>query len=783
MCCEGCAIVAAVIHDSGLGAYYSNRTALPLPASAAVDPQNAEVSKVFDDELVQQTFVILDSDDVCKVHLIIQNMHCPACVWLIEKRLGLLSGVLKASVNFRTQKLTVKWNPSQAALSEIVNAIREIGYTAVPYSRTRLSETVLKQHRQLLKRVGVAGLFGMQVMVVAVALYASDFSSIEIQYEQLFRKLSLLFVLPIIFYSAAPIFLGAYRDLRQLSATMDVPIALGLSIAFAVSVYATVKGSGEIYFDSIAMFVFLQMTARLFEQNAFRKMTDQISILSSASPPYATRLRDPSNISSGETVAALRLTAGDFVFIKPGETVPADALVVSGSTELDESLLTGESTCVQRTVGEQVVGGSINIKNAIAAKVVNPSAKSALALIAEMLEHSIASKPTPTRLTDRIAAKFSAAVVALAAIVGTAWFLAGNPQWPAYMISVLVVACPCALSLAVPTAFTSAVNFTCKRGILLARPGAVQGLASANLFLFDKTGTLTENQSTLERVRTFNGFRRVDAQRIAGALAAVSDHPISNAMKRVDSGNVDLKNAEAVHGGGVTGVMDGCRYYFGSRDFIDQCIEGDCLPCSPEQKGLVAYLSDDTRILASFHFSNPLRSGARQLIDYLKRSEADIAMVTGDRKTEAKRIAKQLGIDEVHWRKTPSDKLDLIHRYQQQGACVAMVGDGINDAPTLAAADVSVAPANAQHIARANADIVLLDSQFSVLAAARDVSKFTVRIMKTNITWAITYNLVGICLAAAGYVPPIAAAIGMSVSSLAVVGNSLRIMSYRIRSG
>lgn len=780
MCCEGCATVAAIVHESGLEAYYKKRTALPPPVDESNETLPQTFSEILDDEAIHQHYVDSDGEQSTTA-FIVHNIHCPTCVWLIESHLASQPGVVDVKLNYRTQKLKVLWRSSEISLSEIVSRTQSLGYGLVPYSSTAISEMVNAQHQDLLKRMGVAGVFGMQIMVIAVALYSSAWTSIQIEYEELFRRLSLLFVLPVLFYSAAPILAGAWRDLKQRTATMDVPIALGLLIAFFASLIATLSGSGEIYYDSIAMFVFIQLIARFLEKGAYRRMTDRITSLSASTPNHANRLVDPDQVHSTVVVPALRLAVGDFVLIKPGEAIPADGEIVSGSTDVDEALLTGESNVVQRTIGDSVFGGSINVSSAVVVRVTRPSAESALASIVRLLEDSMSGKPSNTRLTDQIAGYFSITVVVIALCVGVFWYWSGDTNWLSYPIAVLVVACPCALALAVPTALTAAVNSAAKRNILIVHPDAVQALAKVNTFLFDKTGTLTQSQAHLIRTDIFGQLSRSEAYGVAASLSSYSDHPICRALAgNLESNGAEVAQVDIEHGGGIAGCVNGKRYYLGSRSYIDSKLPGviDKFSEPSDQVGLTAYLSDDTGVLAKFHFDNPLRDDALRLIGRIKDLPARLALVTGDRQSEAERVAGELNIAEVHWGCSPKDKLDIIRSHQNLGECVAMVGDGINDTPTLAIANVSIAPARAQQIAKANADVLLLDDRLNLLVNARSLAEFTVKVMRNNTVWAIAYNLIGISLAAAGFVPPLAAAIGMSVSSILVVGNSLRITAY-----
>ena len=779
MCCQGCATVAVVIYESGLQAYYSKRTARPRPVDESRQSLPAAFAEIFDDETVHLQFVT-HAAETSSAHLIIQHMHCPTCVWLIESRLGALPGVQRVKVNFRTQQLKVSWHPDRLGLSDLIRCIQDLGYEALPYSPTAFSESIRAQHHDLLKRLGVAGIFGMQIMVVAVALYSSAWGSMDSTFEELFRRLSLLFVLPVLFYSAAPIFSGAWRDLKQRTATMDVPIALGLTIAFVASVAATLSGRGEVYYDSIAMFVFFQLIARFLEQGAYRRMTDRITTLSAAAPNHAHRLTEPDRLESAEIIPALRLKVGDYVLVNPGDSVPADGCIISGASGFDEAILTGESNVVQRAKGDAVFSGAVNVTQSVIIQTTRPSSQSALASIVSLLEDSVSAKPTAKRLTDLIAGRFSLAVVLLATGVGALWYLLGSSQWLSHTIAVLVIACPCALALAVPTALTAAVNAAARRNILLARPDAVHELAGATTFLFDKTGTLTENQAQLKHIEVDQQFDQREALQWAGTLARYSEHPICRALTRAHQ-EVDAQAAQVktTHGGGVEGLINGQQYRLGSMDFIQIRVPNVAPDNDAVNGGLATHLARDHQFIASFHFDNPIRHDAKPVIADLKSLSMRLVMVTGDRQREAQRVASALAIDEVHWGRSPAEKLKIISTHQANGERVAMVGDGVNDAPTLAAANVSIAPAGAQQVAKANADILLLDDGLNLLSTARGLAEFTDKIMRANTVWAIAYNLIGISLAAAGFIPPLAAAIGMSASSMLVVGNSLRILSYR----
>ena len=777
MCCHGCAAVAQVIHESGLSNYYRTRTARPGPVVTTRASHRLIEADLFDDELVQARFVHDVDGAVKAAEFIVQDMHCPACVWLIENRLIGVDGVIYANLNYSTYKLTVKWEHRKTGLATIVRSVQALGYHVNPYDRTTQAVVNQRSFRDMLRRMGVAGIFGMQVMILAVALYAGGWTVISSEHEMLFERLSLLLTLPVLLYAAAPIFRGAVRDLSHWSATMDVPVALGLSIAFVVSLNAVITGRGEVYFDSIVMFVFFQLVSRYFEHSARQRMTETITRITAASPPYANQLSSISDLSSFVIVPVTRLQAGDFVLVRPGESVPADGVIVNGSSELDESIITGESTPLRHTQGDSVIGGSHNFSGVLVVEVTRIGPDSVLAGIVRLLEQSSSVKPGIARLTDRLAGVFSVSVLLIAVLVAMFWWINENSAWVAHTIAVLVVACPCALSLAVPTALTVSVNSLVRYGVLVSRADCLQALAKADAFFFDKTGTLTHGELVLSSVEVFQPYSRSESLRIAAALALSSTHPIARALVAAELGGENMSVTELfnVPGSGIYGDVGGEKYFLGSLEFIGEHCGISDFNDNNMRTGPITCLASEHRPIAVFQFDDSLREDAAQMIDELKRKGMEVVLITGDRQAEADRIARMVGIPEVHSRCSPEDKFEIIRKYQQQGRSVAMLGDGINDVPILAAANVSVATASASQIVKVNSDALLTSDRLMTLIFARERAEQAVRTMRQNAFWAIAYNVVGISLAAAGYVPPVAAAIGMSLSSILVVGNSLRI--------
>ena len=777
MCCPGCVAVAEVIHESGLESYYKKRTANPRPIDEARSGYPVVHPELLDDDIVQSAFVRKVKNNECEAEFVIGEIHCPACVWLIENKTKKLNGVSEVGLNYSTHRLYVQWRSNQLKLSEIVRTIQNLGYSVSPYDPSSYEAHVQAQRKRLMRRMGIAGLLGMQVMILAVAMYFGNWSGIEIQFEQLFERFSLLLTIPILFYCATPIFRGAARDLRAGVATMDVPVALGLLLAFVGSLYATIAGSGDVYYDSIAMFVFLQLVSRFFEQSAQKRMSDSVRQLNSSAPAYASRLANPNDLQSATIIPIARLNVGDYVVVRPGERVPADGVIIDGTTEVDESVVTGESYPLPRSKGEAIIGGSSNVSNLIVVQISQVGKDTVLASIQRLLERARQSRPKMAGITDKIAAMFSITVVLIATCIALFWFMQGNPEWLAYTISVLVVACPCALSLAAPTALTVAVRRLAKIGILTTRANAIQSLARSDTFVFDKTGTLTTGKLALVEIETVGRNNRELCLQIAAGLSSGSEHPISSALHHAST-ELNLPSASELNnlpGAGVHGVVSGQKYFLGSEKFVKEYANVDADTSLVDEFGPSAMLATDNQLLCIFKFRDSLRTHAKHAISALQEDNIITMLVTGDREAEGNRIARSTGIKQVFANCTPNDKLQMIRALQNEGQCITMVGDGINDAPVLAVANSSVASTSASYAVKVNSDFVLTSGNLMSLSAANKVAKQTLLVARQNIVWAIGYNLIGISLASAGLVPPFAAAIGMSVSSLVVLYNSLRL--------
>jgi len=775
-CCLGCQAVAQTIIDSGNADYYRLRTDLPKTAEAALE--ELKNLKLYDLPEVQSSFVKSDGD-VREANLILEGIVCAACIWLNERHLQQLPGVLAADINFSTHRARVRWDDSRIKLSDILKSIQDIGYLAYPFDAGRQEELFRKERNTAIRRLAIAGLGMMQVMMYAVPAYLASEETMTSDIQALMRFASLMLTTPVVFYSAWPFFQGAWRDLKLKRAGMDVPVALGVGAAYLASIYGTFTGSAEVYFDAVTMFVFFLLTGRFLEMSARKRSAEAAESLIKLIPAAALRLPGYPATREEEMVAAVKLNAGDHVLIGPGESFPADGSVVEGASSVDESLLTGESLPVVKHTASLVIGGTINLESPLVVRVEKVGADTVLSGIVRLLDRALAEKPRLAQIADRVAGWFVFALLLVAASVAGIWFVVDASRAFWITVSVLVVSCPCALALATPAALTAALGRLTRLGLLSTRGHALETLAHATDFVFDKTGTLTTGQFSLldmEVLRT----DRVQVLALAHALEQGATHPLAAALREaavVSAGGATglpirtADNLSYIPGRGVTGQVEGRTYRLGAPEFL-----GDAPAQGRFQVGVsLVGLADDSGVLAWFALGDTPRAQAHQLIDDLKNLGVRIHLYSGDRAENVQALARELGIDDAHGGMLPQDKLSAVRALQQAGAIVAMTGDGVNDAPVLAQAQVSIAVDQGAEAAQAAADMVLLSSEIGRLADGVRLARKAQGVIRQNLAWSVFYNALAIPAAAMGYVTPWMAGIGMSLSSLLVVLNAMRL--------
>ncbi len=771
MCCPGCRAVAEAIVAADLTDYYRYRTEAARTAQELI-PAALREFELYDRAELQRSFVRVEGNSVREAQLILEGIVCAACVWLNEHHVGTLPGVLEFRINYSTHRAQVRWDDDQIHLSDILKAISAIGYIAHPFDPARQDAVHRRERKQALWRIGVAGLGAMQAMMFAVALYAGEYEGMDADIRLLLRWVSLLVATPVVLYSARAFFSSAWRDLRRRQLGMDVPVSIAIGGAYLASVWAVIADHGEVYFDSVTMFTFFLLTGRYLEMMARQRAGQAAEELVRLLPAVTTRVTGQGE----EVVPVAELVPGNVVLVKAGETIPADGVIVAGESAIDESLLSGESMPSTRGLNAKVVGGSVNVESPLHIRVDHVGADTVLAAIVRLLERAQSEKPSLARVADRVAAWFVAGLLLVAVAVAWWWFQHDPGVAFTVTLSVLVVTCPCALSLATPAAITAATGALTRLGVLTTRGHALETLARVTHMVFDKTGTLSYGRLHLDRIEPTSGRSAAELLQIAAALERASEHPVGKLLVAAAGDSaMHAENVRAKAGQGMEGLVDGQRYRIGNLRFVAELVPD--LEFGHEVTGAETqvWLACETGPLGRFVISDELRSEAQSTLDALRRRGVIPVLLSGDGRSVVSSVAARLGIDEWAGELKPQDKLDYVRALQRKGAVVAMVGDGVNDAPVLAGAQVSVAMGQGTQLAQASADMVLLSEHLAHLPVALDTARRTLRIIRQNLAWALLYNVSAVPLAAMGWVAPWMAAIGMSASSLLVVLNALRL--------
>ncbi len=769
-CCEGCKAVFQTINAEGLGGFYRFRTEPAVTPKKLTETQINQLREL-DHGLVQESFVAPVKGGQ-EATLLVGEITCSACIWLLEHHMAKQPGVISFAVNHTTQRASLVWDASQSLLSDLLIAIHQLGYTAKPYQADEVEQALKAENRSALIRLAVAGIGAFQSMMLAFPLYFELVNNVSPEFVDFFRWFSLLVATPVVFYSARPFFSNAFRDIRSRHLTMDVPVATAIGLAYAASAWVTVFGGEEVYFESVCMFTFFLQLGRYIEAQARYRAGLSGNSLAGYQPTVATRISgaEPGLISIHE------IQTDDIIRIRPGETLPADGIITSGQTTLDEAALTGEYLPETRRPGDEVHGGSINGEHPFEMKVTRAGARTRLSGILRILDRVQAEKPPVAQLADRLAGRFVGQVLLITPLIGLGWWLAGADNAFDIMLSVLVVTCPCALSLATPTAITSATLRLRRQGFLPTRGHTLESMHAVDTVVFDKTGTLTRGELRLMGTDCFTELSADECLRLAAGLEQASEHPIARAF----SGHPGAR-AEAVQnhlGGGLSGQVEGLDLTIGHREFVESRTDGPP-PAAVKADGMEIWLASPDRWLARFRLDDEPRPDAAEAIRALQKRGLRTLLLSGDRSAHVARIAALLGIDEAIGEASPEHKLSVLRRLIDEGHRVMMVGDGLNDLPSMAGASVSVAMGGAADLTQLNADAVLLSGRLSELPEALITSGSMRTIIRQNMIWALGYNVLALPLAAAGFVPPWLAAIGMSVSSLVVVLNALRLSRPR----
>ncbi len=780
-CCFGCQSVCQAIYEAGLQGFYQ-RT--PEGTLLAPPPEPPKDTALYDLDEVQEEFTH-NLGEQREIHLLVEGIHCAACVWLIERTLNRTPGVVRAQVNLSGKRLLLRWDNSQVKLSEIINRLGQIGYAAVPFDPEAAEGTIKKQNRALLFRMAFAGFTMMNLMWISIALYAGADTADDGKFLGLFQWLGFALATPTLFYSGWPFLKGAWSGLRNLHLTMDLPIAIGASTTYFYSVYVTLSGSavGEVYFDTVVNFMFVILVGRYLEAMSKRHAVAATQRLMDLQPRVATLL-----IDGEEKVTPIRsVKVEQLVLVKGGTKIPVDGIIIEGRSTIDESMLSGESVPVEKQIGDMVSAGTMNLSSALTVQVTGTLRNTALGRIIALVEEAQASKAPIQCTADRIVPWFVLVTLILASITFIWWLGTGFEHALMAATSVLIITCPCAFGLATPMAIAVASGQGARHGILVKNGEVLETLSQINHVVFDKTGTLTTGKMRLQQIVTANDFAERDILRLAAIAERYSEHNIAAAIieAATDRHLIDPAmlpdNFENLPGNGIQARVEGKWVIVGTATWLDQ----HNVKLSDDMSATVATLEAqafscvhvalDGAYAGLLAIADELRPDAKTLVSNLRASGIRMTLLSGDRRAVAEAVASQLGGMDVIAEVLPQDKDRVIKELQEQGDWVAMVGDGINDAPALIRANIGIAVGSGTDVSVESADIVLMSDELDKVRLATALSRRALRTIRQNIGISFAYNIVMVPLAMMAYITPLVAAISMPISSLLVIGNAARI--------
>ncbi len=786
-CCSGCLSVCQVIHEAGLNNFYARLQ--KQQATMAPPPDAPTDIDQYDLQEVQQEFTQTLSDGSKQARLMVEGIHCAACVWLIEKALAGMAGIIKAEVNLVHHRLLLQWQPDQVSLPEVISRLAVLGYAAVPFNLESVEGAIYKQNRQLLFRLGFAGFGAMNIMWISIALYAGAFSGISGEYLHFFHWVSFSIATPVLLYSGGPILLSAWRGLRQATLNMDLPISIGALATFTYSLWQTVMGGAHVYFDTVVVFLFVILIGRYLEALARRNASAATLRLLELQPRMATRLNPD---GKEERVVVRKLKAGDTLRIKPGDKVPADGIVIDGRSHIDESMLTGESLPVHKHAGSRIAGGTVNGENPLMMRVEAAGSATVLARIIHMVESAQGSKARIQRVADRIVPWFVAATLALAALTFMFWWIQVDFDTALLAATaVLIITCPCALGLATPMAVAVSTGFAAKNGVLVRNGEALERLSKITHVVLDKTGTLTTGYMRVTEIIGSTDENKL--LQLAGALERHYSHPLAAAIcASVEEKGLSFPascDQQLLPGMGIGGLVSGQQVWIGNQRLMqDQQINLhkrmiESCRLMEAKMAVPVLVAVDGVCIGLMRIEDQLRQGAFELVASLDKQGLGITLLTGDSKAAADHLQQQLSGHatmpiQVIAGVLPEDKANQVAALQQQGECVLMAGDGINDAPALAQADISIAMGSGTDVSMECSDIVLMGSDLNRIPWAIALGERSLKTIRQNLFLSLAYNIILVPVAMAAWVTPVFAALAMPISSLLVIGNAILIRRH-----
>jgi Cu2+-exporting ATPase len=769
MCCIGCQAVAQTIVDNNLTDFYRFRSA-PAQKGEVLIPEKLQRNEILDDVNLQNEFTYYH-DGFKETILTIDGISCSACAWLIEMQVSKLEGVNKINVNATTQRATVQWQESQVKLSNILSLIDKIGYHGLPFKASTAEKLNNKQAKNFIKRLGISGILMMQVMMIAFGLYFGAFSDMTEHNVMYLRWASFFLTLPIVSYGAYPFYKSAFFALKARQLSMDVPVSIAILLAFMASCWATFTQQGEVYFESVSMFTFLLLIGKFLEFRARSRAADVSANLLKLMPMTATKVEH----GIEQFISANYLKADDIILIKPGETIPADSEIITGTSQINEAMLSGEQLPLQKKALDAIFAGTINGDGNLTAKVKHNNQESFLSQLIRLSENAQSHKPKLAKLSDKIAQYFVALILMVSISTAIYWLQHAPEEAFWITLSVLVVTCPCALALATPTALTCATTNLNREGIMIKSAHVLETMPEVDAISFDKTGTLTTGEFRIVEVKTYGDYStdstsegKQQVLAIAAALEAHSAHPLAKAFRPFRDFNQTTTQVVVAPGAGISGEVNHQHYRIGKSSWL---LNDDKQTCFSAQ----CVLMQDETLIAEFYLHDGLRDDAKPLIDFLHQQNIETRMLSGDHLQGCNKLQSILQLSNVQANLSAQDKVNAI-KHQQASHTVAMVGDGVNDSPVLGAAHLSIAMGSGTDIAKNGADVILLNNKLKGVQTLREVAIRTTRVIKQNYLWAFGYNAVVLPLAVTGHIAPYMAVIGMSASSILVVTNSLRLL-------
>ena len=768
-CCNGCQGVYHLLKDDGLDSFYDKMGNNSIAPPIAVDQDSTN----FDMESFGKRYIKTNKDGFSSVDLIIEGIHCAACIWLNEKVLNTTDGIVDASINFTNNKAKIVWDEDTIKLSEIINKIRSIGYNAYPYDRTVSEKKATANKKDYFIRMSIAVFASMNIMMIGVAKYTGFFTGMDDEMLRMIHMAEFIFSTPVLFYSGWIFFRGAYYGLKNKIVNMDFLVATGATLTYIYSLYVLFGGAGHSYFDSVAMIITFVLVGKYLEVLGKKSAVDTMDKIKSQIPLEATIIQD-----GGKKVVSLdEIKIDDIVEVKNGEKASVDGVVISGNSSFDESSISGESLPVSKKVGDKIYSGTINTSDVIRYKAVKDYANSTLNTIVELLEETLNSKPNIENQANELSKHFSITILTVALISFFGWyFYEGDFESSLIItISVIVIACPCALALATPIASLIGISWLSREGLLFKEAKFLEVFAKANTVVLDKTGTITHGKLSVTNIN-MEDLSDIELN-LLYSLCDSSTHPVSIGVKNYLEKNysslqhLDLENIEQLPSLGI------------KASYQDICLFGGRADDNIEHENTVYQFLLNDKLLATFELEDTLKEDAVDTIKYLQGQNIDVIMCSGDNEKIVSKIASQVGIKDYKSRMNPIAKAQYIKELKESGKIVVMAGDGVNDAIALSSADISISMGNGADISIAVSDVVILNDKLEGIAKSFYISKRTYKFIKQNLGISLVYNIITIPIAIAGFVIPLVAALSMSLSSLLVVGNSMRIKNKDIKYG